>query len=739
MRRRFPRNYWKNLENVISHLQPYIENYGRLPKTKELSDDGLSMLSKSISKYHGGIESLSKKINVPTADGLIGKKPRDYWTHEKSLETIHEYLQQSDDPTKQPTRKELTQFNPNFISALAKKTLKQLLEDYRNTYDIQLVKHKSERKWTKELIEKKIRELTDQFGYIPTQSDLSELKLDGLRGVISKTGGVNYYSEKLDLPTKSQFLGLKPAGYWMDLENVKKEILPLIKKLGHFPSDKELTALDKKYLNRAYQSHGGLKKLAIKLDIELESVGFYVTMDGHYVRSRYEVLFDNFLSINSIPHESEGLISENHNYLFDFKLTDIRGNNVYVEIWGYSVRHNTDISNTYNLKRIEKEKVYTDLGLLLISLEEDDFDKPFETIYRKLTGVMISYEIQTEFKPIKNIIDYFIGKAYGFDELLNELQPHIDNLDGKMPTSTYLKALKLEGLNSKVSKYGGYPFVAEKLGLESWDKSNNPEIAEKLGLEIIWTDGRFEKELEEIVFQFGYIPTQSDLLEIGKGDLLGKINRDGGSQKVAEKYGYQTKTQFLGRSHNFGFDDWETFKLALEIIVDEIGMFPSTKWLRENGHTTLENFIYKYGGIDEVAKKIGHKSQSEQINKWLDKNYCLLEFKKLANRIGKTPTKKDLEENGLSGLYGAIKKHYGGIRNTAIEVGMSPTRPPMGHWKDFDNVKKSILEVEKKLGHYPSQEELKKEGYGGMVATIYRHHGGLTKVKSIIQSKKVKD
>ena len=732
MKKRFPRGYWESIDNVITHLQPYIEKLERLPKCKELSADGLSMLSKVISKYHGGYEVLSEKLGIPTADSSIDKKPRDYWTHEKSLEAIHKYLAQSDNPTIKPTKKELKIFNPSILTALGKFTLKQLLEDYQKFYGSKLSERKRKVKWNKEKIKKTILKLVDKFGFIPSNSELAELGLDGLRGVIDRTGGLNYYSKKLGVPTKKQFLGVKPSGYWEDIKNVKKEILPVIKKLGHFPSYPELIALEKTYLQSAINAHGGIKLLAKTLDMNINSVGLYITSDGHYVRSRYEVLFDNFLSINSISHETGGLISEDTNHLFDFKLKTVNQSDIYIEIWGFSDRHKTEISNRYNKKRKIKEEIYKGLGFKLISLEENDFDQPFKVIYEKLSKLIIDNGIKTIINPIDNVLDYFIGNAYGFEELKKELQPHIEKFDGKMPTSTYLSSLKLEGLIARVQKYGGFPFVTKKLGLLKWDKYDNPELAEMLGIEITWPKGRFEKELDDVVNQFGYIPTQKEFLEIGRGDLLGRVNEAGGAQKIADKYGYMTKTLNLGWSHSHGFDEWGTFKSAIERIIKELGHFPSTKWLRDNKHTSLENYIYKYGGIDAVASELGYKSRSAQLNKWVDKIYCLSELKSLSQNIGKTPTKSDLEKNGLGGLNQALRKHFGGLRNAVIEIDLQPTKLPMGHWLDFENVEKVILDLTEKLGHYPSRDEINSEGFGGMAGAVYKHHGGLINVKKKI-------
>lgn len=301
-----------------------------------------------------------------------------------------------------------------------------------------------------------------------------------------------------------------------------------------------------------------------------------------------------------------------------------------------------------------------------------------------------------------------------------------------MPTTTYLKALKLEGLVSKVSKYGGFPYVASKLGLETWDKTENPDIAAKLGIESVdvWPPGRFESELSEIVQQFGYIPTQAELLDAGKGDLLGRINLAGGAQAVAERFGYQTRSQSQNQTLDYGYGDWERFEAALRSIINEIGAFPSTKWLRDNNYNTLEKYIYKYGGIEKVATSLGHQSRSQELARWTNKADALAGLKGIADELGRAPKKKDLSDKGMGGLLGALQKHCGGLGNALGEIGLARTRPPPGHWKNFDNVAETLNQLMLKLGHFPTQGELKHEGFGGLNACIYKYHGGLAKVKA---------
>ena len=47
----------------------------------------------------------------------------------------------------------------------------------------------------------------------------------------------------------------KPNGYWKDWSNVERELKPVIDKLGHFPTQKELIRLEKSSLINAIQKY----------------------------------------------------------------------------------------------------------------------------------------------------------------------------------------------------------------------------------------------------------------------------------------------------------------------------------------------------------------------------------------------------------------------------------------------------------------------------------------------------
>lgn len=89
--------------------------------------------------------------------------------------------------------------------------------------------------------------------------------------------------------------------------------------------------------------------------------GMLDTLDGHRVRSSYEVAVDNWLSSHDLPHEYEAPIP-NSTFRTDFLVQGI-----YIEIWGM-VRN-----PRYQARKEEKIALYASLGLPLISLLRSDF------------------------------------------------------------------------------------------------------------------------------------------------------------------------------------------------------------------------------------------------------------------------------------------------------------------------------------------------------------------------------
>ena len=114
----------------------------------------------------------------------------------------------------------------------------------------------------------------------------------------------------------------------------------------------------------------------------------YKTRDGHYVRSRGEVMIDNFLYSTRVPHayELEVHLAENKVMTPDFCCLTAKGN-VYIEFWGLEGQADYDSCTAY------KKKIYDEFDLDLINVHPENLDDLDAYLSKKLAqyGVRTAY------------------------------------------------------------------------------------------------------------------------------------------------------------------------------------------------------------------------------------------------------------------------------------------------------------------------------------------------------------
>lgn len=106
------------------------------------------------------------------------------------------------------------------------------------------------------------------------------------------------------------------------------------------------------------------------------------TKDKHQVRSRGELIIDNYLYDNNIRHLYEiTLILNNKPVNPDFYLPDF---DVYIEYWGYDENsQDREMADAYEQRKQEKIELYKQNNIKLIEIENKDF----EDIYTKLNNI----------------------------------------------------------------------------------------------------------------------------------------------------------------------------------------------------------------------------------------------------------------------------------------------------------------------------------------------------------------
>ncbi len=105
------------------------------------------------------------------------------------------------------------------------------------------------------------------------------------------------------------------------------------------------------------------------------------TQDGHQVRSRAEVLIDNWLYMQGLVHAYERRLPIEEECYCDFYLPgggSSRGGGVYIEFWGM------ESDSKYTARQAAKRAIYTKHNLRLIELNDADIERLDDVLPRML-------------------------------------------------------------------------------------------------------------------------------------------------------------------------------------------------------------------------------------------------------------------------------------------------------------------------------------------------------------------
>ncbi len=105
------------------------------------------------------------------------------------------------------------------------------------------------------------------------------------------------------------------------------------------------------------------------------------TIDGHFVRSRAEMLIDNWLYMSEISHAYERRVPVEEELICDFYLPS---GNVYIEFWGM------ENSEKYQQRKKKKIELYRKYSINLIELRDTDIANLDDVLPKQL----LNYDIK---------------------------------------------------------------------------------------------------------------------------------------------------------------------------------------------------------------------------------------------------------------------------------------------------------------------------------------------------------
>ena len=304
-------------------------------------------------------------------------------------------------------------------------------------------------------------------------------------------------------------------------------------------------------------------------------------------------------------------------------------------------------------------------------------------------------------------------RGYWKDEknLIKELQPLIDNL-GDFPTHKYLVSIGRSDISVAIQKYhGGFPTVREMFGFAAIRKPRN-----------YWRDeNNLIHELQSIVEKLGDFPTVKYLLSNGKNDLVRAIyNHYGGINAVREKMGFKA----IQKSPGY-WDKWENLVIELQPIIDNLGDFPSDYYLRSIGRSDIESAISNHhGGINVVREKMGFKAIQKSPGYWDKWENLVIALQPIIDELGDFPSSTYLRSIRRSDISDAIHKYHGGFPFVREKMGFKVIKKSDNYWRDEKNLINELQPIIDNLGDFPVQSYLYSIGRLDISNAIIRFHGG---------------
>ncbi len=304
------------------------------------------------------------------------------------------------------------------------------------------------------------------------------------------------------------------------------------------------------------------------------------------------------------------------------------------------------------------------------------------------------------------------GYWQNWNNILAELQPIIDKL-GHFPYRDELEKFNLGGMADGYKYHGGTNTVRKKLGYEPLEKPK--------GYWKKW-DTR-KKELEKIINQLGHFPKRSELKGYDSNLYHALMRHDGGINSVRNKMGFKPT-----RNSKDYWQNWNNLEKELQPIIDQLGHFPTDDELRKLGKSSIASAFQYHDGINAVRKKLSYESKQKPRNFWQNWNNLEKELKPIIKKLGHFPSDQELESIKMTVISYAICNYHGGMNSVRQKFGYQPLERLKGYWQNWNNLEKELQPIITRLGHFPTQKDLKKINFQSLNLG-FRYHGGLNAVK----------
>lgn len=462
-------------------------------------------------------------------------------------------------------------------------------------------------------------------GRFPSHSDVIQHGWWEIDRVTKKLGG--YRAARL----RFGFRELEKAkGYWDNWDNVTlylQKHFPALLNSGQCPTFEMMVATGE-YPSFVYR-HGGVPRICKRLKL-VPVVGFQAR-DGHFVRSFFELLLDEYLFSRQINHTPEVRPFRDYALRCDQKVGDY-----YIEIWGYS-----DFA-TYDNRRKQKEQLYRRHGLVLIPLEKIFFRTTVKKLERQFDDLFAPLGFSVAKKKPFSMRSIAQATNYPWNE--EAVKAHIQNYTrryGEFPTQKKLNATGMSGLAARIDQFGGFPYFRSLMGFSPWQAKRR------------WNEAAITAHLLTICERLGRFPKDVEL----SGDLRNAIRRHS-VEGPHDLNSYRMKLGYPINKKSIGYWTEDSIHNELKKILSTHRVFPTNSFLIEDGRGDLSGAIQQSGGFNTWRQKLGYPIIQHSPNQYTDES--LEEWlRKVTLEKGRVPTQKELRQ--LDSKRQAAVAHRGGV------------------------------------------------------------------------------
>ncbi|MDA7886512.1 hypothetical protein N9B10_06470 [Pirellulales bacterium] len=199
---------------------------------------------------------------------------------------------------------------------------------------------------------------------------------------------------------------------------------------------------------------------------------------------------------------------------------------------------------------------------------------------------------------------------------------------------------------------------------------------------------------------YGRIPSSNELQRINQSGLAAAITKNGGFYATALEFGLQP-----GRMPNAYWNDQTISRAIVDFVRDygSPGVFPSGPLLRASERNDLDVAIQRNEGAYKFAKLLDLVvTKGKQQGYWETHENCKREvFGFIASNgtPGAMPTQKEFSDLGRTDINNALWRYEGGHSNFAELYELKINERPKNYWSDQQNLLNELQAFNNVYGH----------------------------------------